>query len=159
MAKETTTRGVYPSNEAYTIEEYEGFGWQVESSQLTVNNAGETIVRLVFSRDKDMKNYSELRWKFDLYMEKEEEMKAIARQQDQMGEEPTKLQFNIITAIMSFIFGGVGFIFYIIAFSLKNKRIKREIAEYRKTYNLLQKKFENLDNECEQLLVEAKTLL
>lgn len=159
MAIETTTTCIYPSGKDYAIMEYEGFGWKFESSEKFTNNVGELVEKLKFTRDKEMPNYPQLSSKFDLYIDKEEEMKKIARQQDMMGEKPEKVKFNGIIAFCSLFLGGFGLICYIIAFIIKNKNAKKEIEEYDFRYNKLQKRFEMLDAECEQILTEAKTLL
>ena len=154
MAVETTTRGVLPSGEAYTIEEYEGFGWQLVSSQPTKNNVGMDIVRLTFSRDTEMEHYDKLKSSFEIYLEKEEEMKAISRQQDEMGDAPEKPIFSVPRAVVSFIFGVFGFVCYYVSY----KRKMKDYETYRKTYDTLQARFDQLDRECEELLVEAKEL-
>lgn len=75
MAKETKSISIVPSEEQDTIELWQKFGWELVSSQEIFNRdshleeSGDHInsvttttnyVKLVFARDKEMKNYSQI---------------------------------------------------------------------------------------------------
>lgn len=75
MAKETKSISIVPSEEQDTIELWQKFGWELVSSQEIFNRdshleqSGDSVntvttttnyVKLVFARDKEMKNYSEI---------------------------------------------------------------------------------------------------
>ena len=75
MAKETKSISVHPHKEQETINQYEAFGWEVQSSQEIFNRdshlerSGNQIssvttttnyIKLVFSRETTMRNYDKL---------------------------------------------------------------------------------------------------
>ncbi len=75
MAKETKSISVHPDNEQSTIDLYQTFGWELQSSQEIFNKDshlerdGDNInsvttttnyVKLVFARNTEMKNYRQL---------------------------------------------------------------------------------------------------
>ena len=75
MAKETKSISVHPADEQETIEQYQAFGWELQSSQeifekdshleRSGNNINQVTtttnyVKLVFSRETTMPNYHQL---------------------------------------------------------------------------------------------------
>lgn len=75
MAKETKSISIVPSEEQDTIELWQKFGWELVSSQEIfsrdshLEQSGDNVnsittttnyIKLVFARDKEMKNYSQI---------------------------------------------------------------------------------------------------
>ncbi|MDE7191898.1 MAG: hypothetical protein K2O35_05485 [Clostridia bacterium] len=157
MAKETKSIELNSNVEELYIGEWEAFGWEVLSSQKISNSR----VKLTFCRDRELKNYDELDSRFQRYLMLEDKMKEYAIKKHNLETEakPIKVKFNILYAIISILFCGIGFIFYLIYFFVANHGYKKDIAKYNEVHAKYEEKYDQLFKESQSIVNEARTFI
>ena len=166
MAKETKSLTVSPEEEQNTIELYELFGWELQSSQEVFNKdshlerSGDEIrnvttttnhVKLVFTREKTMDNYFEI-------SQLENEFHSVRFPLEPKGSKLKILGGFLCLFGLSGIVGGAilvaipVFALAVVCFVIAAKKNKEKREVYQKAYNVAVEKRQEILSKVSKLV-------